>query len=189
MRGVEVVLRRHDLVVRAQREPRVEEPEPHRGRVGEGDLGRRSAEEPPGGLARRRAQPVARAVQVLDRVRVEPLPVRCDRVPHRARVRREQEGREVDRRGIERELRPHRAPVAEVGRRLRGLGARTERERAGGQTGTCEDLTPRELGHGPRLRDDAVHLEALCVLAVHVHAVDAREIPDVLGIGIAPVLL
>ena len=90
---------------------------------------------------------------------------------------------------IERELRPHRAPVAEVGRRLCGLGASTERERAGGQTGTCEDLTPRELGHGPRLRDDAIHLEAFRVLAVHVHAVDAGEIPDVLGVGVAPVLL
>ena len=90
---------------------------------------------------------------------------------------------------IERELRPHRAPVAEIGCRLGGLGAGTERERAGRQTGTREDLTPRELGHGPRLRDDAVHLEALRVLAVHVHAVDAREIPDVLGVGIAPVLL
>ena len=35
VRRVEVVLGRHDLVVRAERQPRVEEPEPHRGRVGE----------------------------------------------------------------------------------------------------------------------------------------------------------
>jgi hypothetical protein len=37
--------------------------------------------------------------------------------------------------------------------------------------------------------DDAVHLEALRELAVHVHAVDAREVPHVLRIGVAPVLL
>ena len=36
---------------------------------------------------------------------------------------------------------------------------------------------------------DAVDLEALGVLAVHVDAVDAGEVPDVLGIGVAAVLL
>ena len=107
----------------------------------------------------------------------------------RSRVRREQERGEVDPPGIERELRPHRAPVSEIRRSLGRVRPRTQRERASGQTGTREDLTPRELGHDQRLRHDAVHLEAFRVLAIHVHAVDACEIPDVLRVGIAPVLL
>jgi hypothetical protein len=73
-------------------------------------------------------------------------------------VRREQERREVDPPGLERELRPHRAPVSEVRRCFGRVRPRTQRECAGGQTGTRENLTPRELGHGPRLRDDAVDL-------------------------------
>src|SRR5579862_10701 len=41
----------------------------------------------------------------------------------------------------------------------------------------------------PPLGDDAVHLEDLGVLAVHVHAVHARQIADVLLVRIAAVLL
>ena len=37
--------------------------------------------------------------------------------------------------------------------------------------------------------DDAIDLEALGVLAVHVDAVDPRQVPQVLRIGVAPVLL
>src|SRR5205814_7812520 len=37
--------------------------------------------------------------------------------------------------------------------------------------------------------DDAVDLEDLGVLAVHVHAVHAREVPDVLRVRIAAVML
>src|SRR6476619_972705 len=37
--------------------------------------------------------------------------------------------------------------------------------------------------------DDAVHLEDLGVLAVHVDAVHAGEVPDVLRIRVAPMLL
>src|SRR4029077_2171294 len=36
---------------------------------------------------------------------------------------------------------------------------------------------------------DAVYLEDLGVLAVHVHAVHAREVPDVLGVRVAAVML
>src|SRR5438034_10387936 len=37
--------------------------------------------------------------------------------------------------------------------------------------------------------DDAVHLEDLGVVAVHVDAVRARDVPDVVRVGVAPVLL
>ena len=88
-----------------------------------------------------RAQLVAATVQVLDRVRVEPRAVSGDRVTHEPRVRREQEGRQVDAAPIERELRPHRAPVAQIGGRFGELGL-PDRERAGDEAGTREQSTP-----------------------------------------------
>ncbi len=66
-----------------------------------------------------------------------------------------------------------------------------DRESPGSETGPRERVRAAlARAHASRrLRDDAVHLEALRVLAVHVHAVNASEVPDVLGVGVAPMLL
>ena len=87
---------------------------------------------------------VARAVQVLDRVRVEPSPVSSDGFRDRPRVRGEQEGGEVDPAAIELELRPHRAPVAQVGRSRARLGELrpADRKSAGRETGSRKKSAP-----------------------------------------------
>src|SRR4026207_272393 len=60
-------------------------------------------------------------------------------------------------------------------------GGASPRHHRGAVSPECGELSLS--GH------DAVDLEALGVLAVHVHAVHAGEVPDVLGVGVAPVLL
>ena len=95
-------------------------------------------------------QTVTRAVQVLDGVQIEPEPVSVDRVPHGPRVRSEQEGREVDSVGIERKLRPHRAPVTEIGSRFRELGS-TECKCPNSEPSPREQDSPSELRHCERL--------------------------------------
>ncbi len=65
------------------------------------------------------------------------------------------------------------------------------------RTELCRQRNPRayasaipDRGEGnAALSDDAVHLEDLGVLAVHVDAVRARDVPDVLGVRIPAVLL
>src|SRR4029077_9238779 len=51
---------------------------------------------------------------------------------------------------------------------------------------TCSRGSPESR---PWSRDDAVHLEHLGVIAVHVDAVRARQVPDVFGVRVAPMLL
>ena len=91
---------------------------------------------------------------------------------------------------VERELRAHRSP-SRGGRAPPPPTRAVRRGQALRRPARHERGPPRpgERRHGSRLGDDAVDLEALRVLAVHVHAVDAREVPDVLGVGVAPVLL
>ena len=48
---------------------------------------------------------------------------------------------------------------------------------------------PASAGSSRASRHEAVHLIALRVLAIHVHAVHAGEVPHVLGIRVTPVLL
>jgi hypothetical protein len=49
--------------------------------------------------------------------------------------------------------------------------------------------TPQLLENNGRLADDAVHLEHLRVLLVDVDPVRARDVPHVLGVRVATVLL
>ncbi len=67
-------------------------------------------------------------------IRVEPAPVAVDRLPHRPRVRREEERRQVDAVRGERELGAHRGPVGQVWRGLEPLHL-PESDGAGRETG------------------------------------------------------
>ena len=119
VRRVEVVLGRHDLVVRAEREPRVEEPESHRRRVGERDLGRRRAQE----AARR------------------------PRAPRRSARRRDRAGtRRGSRRAVAGERRSRRAPAAgawRAGRTSGGSGSDRARTAIGPSPSRGDRAPPR----------------------------------------------
>ena len=121
VRGVEVVLGRQDLVLDLQGEPRVEQAEPHRRRVGERDVGRRGTRGSgrcgtqrfaPSGLASLRVQ-VARPGWRRAGARWRSIASRtgrgCDR---------EEERRQVDSATGQRELGAHRPPVGQVRRGL-----------------------------------------------------------------------
>ena len=157
MGRVEVVLRGQHLVLRAQRETRVEEAEPHRRRVRERHFGRRRAQEATRRLPRRGAQCVTGTVQVLDGIRVEPLPVSGDRVAYRPRVRGKQEGGEMDPTRIELELRADRAPIAEIGRRVDCLGelGPTDGERARREARPRQKPATSQFGHAEKLEISA----------------------------------
>jgi hypothetical protein len=86
---VEVVLGRDHLVARLEAETRVDEPEPHRRRVGERDLLRLAAEVRRGSGAGALLQLRLRLAEVQGRIRVERAAVALDRVPDDARVRGE----------------------------------------------------------------------------------------------------
>ena len=118
MGGVEVVLGGEHLVARRQPDARVQQPESHRGRVGERDLVR-------AGLAGTAAAAVNTAVvqlrlvgeEVAVRVGVQPGPVPLDRRADGGGVAGEVERGEVRRRRVEHELGPHARPVVGVERR------------------------------------------------------------------------
>ena len=189
MRRVEVVLRGEHLVLRAQRETRVEEAEAHRRRVRQRDFGRRRAQEAARRLPRRGAQSVTGAVQVLDGVRVEPLPVGGDRVRHRPRVRGEQEGGEMDPAAVELELRADRAPIAEIGRRIACLGelGPADGERARREARPRQEPAASQFGHAGKLdvsaRTSERTAEAVApALAAANHGTDVRRpLGDVSG--------
>ena len=132
VRRVEVVLGRHDLLVRLQREPRVEQAEAHRRRVGERDLVRGTPRYRP---AAERAAAVSRPSfpwRYETASRSSPATMTLDRVSHGPWMGGEQEGRQVDAPRIERELRAHAAPAAQVGllpRRRVAVRARPRRRR------------------------------------------------------------
>ena len=121
----------------------------------------------------------------------------------RARRRREARGRRAPRRCVALARVPARAAAARLlpPRRTQGDRRAAAARTVGGYPGDgprrCSASIQRSFGgtepvsRGPpiQLGDDPVDLEALRVLAVHVHAVDAREVPDVLGLGVPPVLL
>ena len=155
MGRVEVVLRGEHLVLRAQRETRVEEAEPHRRRVRERHFGCRRAQEATRRLPRRSAQSVTGTVQVLDGVRVEPLPVSGDRVAYRPRMSGKQEGGEMDPAGLQLELRADRAPVAEIGRRGACLGELrpADGERARREARPRQEPAASQFGHARKLDD------------------------------------
>ena len=110
--------------------------------------------------------------------RIYPVPYQWRRVADcRRRRRRARRGRQARRRRASRRARCSRSSTRSRCFPL-GFYLPAERKAIGARL--------RALA---ALGDDPVHLEALGVLAVHVHAVHAGEVPDVLGIGVAPVLL
>jgi hypothetical protein len=68
----------------------------------------------------------------------------------------------------------------------RTLVESTRKTSFAGQTG---ETTLKTRQQQPALRDHAVHLEHLGVLAVHIDAVCPREVADVLLVRVAAVLL
>ena len=99
-----------------------------------------------GGGAHLAGQPRFVRVQILDRVPVEPTPVPLDRLPHRSRMRGEQERGKVHSVRVERELGAHSRPVAEIGRRL-GLLRPAERDRPCHEPGAGKQVSTAELSH------------------------------------------
>src|SRR5262249_49022650 len=81
-------------------------------------------------------------------------------------------------------LRPDPDAVARPRHALRRRRARTDARGGAGRA-----LLARRLLRRLPLRDDPVDLEDLGVLAVHVHAVRARDVPDVLRVRVAAMLL
>ena len=91
------------------------------------------------------------------------------------------------------------ARIARLDPERRALGARVAQQRPEHELGLCtqrlqaHDSPALEVVNECRLLlslcDRAVHLEHLGVLAVHVDPVRAGEAPDVLGVGVAAVLL
>ena len=67
-----------------------------------------------------------------------------DRLPHRPRMRREEERGEVDPICRQRKLSSHSSPVGEVGRSLGALDP-AQSDRAGGEASPCQESTPCEL--------------------------------------------
>src|SRR4029079_11512617 len=79
----------------------------------------------------------------------------------------------------------HRVRVATACRH--GAQAYSTQTRPTGRRG--RSVIPTAWGHARGSGDDPVHLEHLRELAVHIRAVHLREVPDVLGVGVPPMLL
>ena len=97
-----------------QDDPAVEQAEAHRRAVGEGDLVGRRPEVVGGGVGNRGVELALVLDHVAVGVGVETAPVAIDRIGHGPRMGGEREGGEVRDVGRQRELRPHRVPVARI---------------------------------------------------------------------------
>jgi len=149
--GVEVVLGRDRLpaLLDARLQPGVDESEPHRGRIGQREVGRVDLEVARGRLRHALVERDLVLAQVAGRVDVEPAAVAVDRRPHGPRVRSEHEAVEVADIRRERELRLDCRPAMQGGRLLRGAAAARHDARSG-RTG--QQLLARESSHSPTLR-------------------------------------
>jgi hypothetical protein len=96
LRRVVIVLRREDLVARAEVERRIEEPEAHGGAVGQRDLVGVAADVSRRGEARFLFEAASVRLQVRDWVLVEASTMSFDRLAHGRGMRREQQAGHVD---------------------------------------------------------------------------------------------
>ena len=102
-----------------------------------------------------------------------------DRLAHRARVGGEEEGRQMDAPRVERELRAHRAPAPEVGRRLGELRP-AERDGGGSGAGAGDEVAARELsrsGFVPHESDDTRQFQSSNVSHPVVNAAPGTSAP------------
>ncbi len=172
VRGVEVVLGRHDLLPLLQAQARVDEAESHRGRVGERDLLRAGLEVVGDRLARGLLDAGLRLAEVDRRVPVELRPVLLDRVAHGLGMRGEDEGGQMHHLRVELEEAAHALPALRRLRRRRrghrrGLLVLAERTAARGQRGQRRS---RRDQSGPAIELDVTHgrLGSRVVLVVFV---------------------
>ncbi len=158
VRGVEVVLGRHDLLPLLEAKARVDEAEAHRGRVGERDLLRARLQVVGGRLARGFLDAGLRLAEIDGRVPVELGAVLFDRVAHGLGMRGEDEGRQVDHLRVELEEAAHAVPafgrLRRGGRGHRGLLVLAERTATCGQRG--QRRSRRDQG-SPAIELDVVH--------------------------------
>ena len=144
-RHVVLVLGQQHVVARLQLHRADQQPEAHRGRVGQRDQVRVGTEV----LGRRLRAPLLQPLvvgEVLARVLVEPTPVTFDRLAHRQRMRSEDEYRQVGDVGIEVEQPADGVPVLVAAGRRRGGGAPVPGSRSPGRFVAVEAAAQQRRG-------------------------------------------